>query len=92
MEDKILARKITDKIFEDGFNTYRSFYDMAFNASMQMAEAKDKQYELISKVSHNNGYREAIQNAMDWFYKNCNRLNLDLQTILDFRKIMEEQQ
>ena len=45
MDNYELAKKITDKIFETGFNTYSTFYDMALNAAIQVANIKDEQYK-----------------------------------------------
>ena len=49
------AKKITDRIFESGFNTNRTFYDMAKNAAMEMARWKDEQYK-----EREDGLREII--------------------------------
>ena len=43
MNNEEKAKKITDRIFESGFNTNRTFYDMAKNAAMEMAKFKDNQ-------------------------------------------------
>lgn len=43
MNNEEKAKKITDRIFESGFNTNRTFYDMAKNAAMTMAQWKDEQ-------------------------------------------------
>ena len=43
MNNEEKAKKITDRIFESGFNTNRIFYDMAKNAAMEMAKFKDEQ-------------------------------------------------
>ena len=48
-EDK--AKKITDGIFELGFNTNRTYYDMAKNAAMDMAEWKDEQWRLRAQTA-----------------------------------------
>lgn len=43
MKDNEKAKQIVDRIFECGFNTNRTFYDMALNSAMEMAEWKDEQ-------------------------------------------------
>lgn len=56
------AKKITDRIFESGFNTNRTFYDMAKNAAMEMARWKDEQLEAEKQA--------LIDKACEWLSKN----------------------
>ena len=51
MTDEEKAKKITDRIFESGFNTNRTYYDMAKNAAMDMAEWKDEQWRLRAQTA-----------------------------------------
>jgi len=41
------AKRIVDSIFSTGLNTYRTFYEMAYNSAMEMAEWKDRQFKEI---------------------------------------------
>lgn len=43
MKNEEKAKRIVDRIFESGFNTNRTFYDMALNSAMEIAEWKDSQ-------------------------------------------------
>ena len=56
------AKKITDRIFESGFNTNRTFYDMAKNAAMTMAKWKDEQLEAEKQA--------LIDKACEWLKDN----------------------
>ena len=56
------AKKITDRIFESGFNTNRTFYDMAKNVAMEMARWKDEQLEAEKQA--------LIDKACEWLSKN----------------------
>ena len=42
MTNEQKAKKIVDNIFSTGLNTYRTFYEMAYNSAMAMAKWKDK--------------------------------------------------
>ena len=53
------AKKITDRIFESEFNTNRTFYDMAKNTAMEMAEWKDEQLEAEKQA--------LIDKACEWW-------------------------
>lgn len=46
------AKKIVDSVFKSGLNTNRSFYDMAYNSALEMAQWKDEQFKqlLIDKT------------------------------------------
>ena len=70
------AKKITDRIFESGFNTNRTFYDMAKNAAMEMARWKDEQFKaekqaLIDKACEwwENELTYPTMTKADMFYK-----------------------
>ena len=70
------AKKITDRIFESGFNTNRTFYDMAKNAAMTMAKWKDEQFKaekqaLIDKACEwwENELTYPTMTKADMFYK-----------------------
>ena len=51
MTNEEKAKKITDGIFELGFNANRTYYDMAKNAAMDMAEWKDEQWRLRAQTA-----------------------------------------
>ena len=53
------AKKITDRIFESGFNTNRTSYDMAKDAAMEMARWKDEQLEAEKQA--------LIDKACEWW-------------------------
>lgn len=59
------AKKITDRIFESGFNTNRTFYDMAKNAAMEMARWKDEQLEAEKQA--------LIDKAYEWLRENASK-------------------
>ena len=61
------AKKITDRIFESGFNTNRTFYDMAKNAAMEMARWKDEQLEAEKQA--------LIDKACEWLRNNSYMLD-----------------
>ena len=44
-EEKV--KKIADSVFSSGFNTNRTFYDMAVNTAVAIAEWKDSQPQII---------------------------------------------
>ena len=51
MTDEEKVKQITDRIFKSGFNINRTFYDMAKNAAMDMAEWKDEQWRLRAQTA-----------------------------------------
>ena len=59
------AKKITDRIFESGFNTNRTFYDMAKNAAMEMARWKDEQFKAEKEA--------LINKACEWLRENASK-------------------
>lgn len=73
MNNEEKAKKITDRIFESGFNTNRIFYDMAKNAAMEMAEWKDNQPIMESGGWHTEQPTENGWYLVDTpdFPKNC---------------------
>ncbi len=48
MLDEQNAKKIVDSIFSSGFNTNRTFYEMAYNSAMRMSKWKEEQ--IIAKA------------------------------------------
>ena len=44
------AKKIVDSIFSTGFNIYKTFYEMAYNSAMEMAEWKDKEFWSLDNI------------------------------------------
>ena len=48
MSDEQNAKKIVDSIFSSGFNTNRTFYEMAYNSAMRMSKWKEEQ--IIAKA------------------------------------------
>jgi len=50
------AKKIVDSIFSTGLNTYKTFYEMAYNSAMEMAEWKEQ---------------HIIEKACKWLKNNC---------------------
>lgn len=58
MSDKEKAKQIVDRIFESGFNTNRTFYDMALNSAIEMAEWKEQQ---------------TIEKVCDWLENNASK-------------------
>lgn len=44
MTNEQKAKGIVDNVFESGFNTNRSFYDMAYNSALKVAKWKDEQF------------------------------------------------
>lgn len=49
MNNKEKAKKIVDNVFKSGLNTNRSFYDMAYDSALEMAQWKDEQFKQIVK-------------------------------------------
>lgn len=64
MRNEEKAKKIVDSIFSSGFNTNRTFYEMAYNAAMTMAEWKDRQYPHWNRQDENDIY----DSFDDWNY------------------------
>ena len=83
------AKKITDRIFESGFNTNRTFYDMAKNAAMEMARWKDEQLEVEKQA--------LIDKACEWWeseltYPTMTQAEIDdfvLGRIKEFKQAMK---
>ena len=73
------AKKIVDSIFSSGFNTNRTFYEMAYNSAMEMAEWKEQQM---------------IDKACEWLIENYPTIDGGELYIFikNFRQAMEEQQ
>ena len=44
MTDEEKVKKIVDSIFSTGLNTYRTFYEMAYDSAIKMAEWKEEQF------------------------------------------------
>lgn len=81
MTNEEKAKKIVDNIFSSGFNTNRTFYEMAYNSAMRMAEWKDRQ--MIKKVC-------------EWLKKKCTYIHprtgkeTCVVNLNAFKKAMEE--
>lgn len=45
MNNEEKAKKIVDSVFKSGLNTNRSFYDMAYDSALEMAQWKDEQFK-----------------------------------------------
>lgn len=59
MNNEEKVKKIVDSVFESGLNTNRTFYDMAYNSALEMAQWKDEQFKQIVKdyidLAYNSG-------------------------------------
>ena len=60
MKNKEKAKQIVDRIFESGFNTNRTFYDMALNSAIEMAAYKD------------NEHHKKLASVIDWMEGHIN--------------------
>lgn len=84
------AKKIVDSIFSTGFNTYKTFYEMAYNSAMEMAEWKERQ--MINKTCE--WLRKNIMNYRNWEYNEFHQCveydgSVDIEKMInDFRKAM----
>lgn len=82
LSDKLLATPVEQCMFLDGCQ-YQQAEDQKFI---------DKYVSTADTANYNKGYRKALENAMQWMYKNGSTLNIDTGTIGEFRRTMEEQQ
>lgn len=81
--NKEKAKKIVDSIFSSGFNTNRTFYEMAYNSAMEMAEWKEKQ--MIEKVAK---WLESV-NLEYYAQEIFGNIKTD-ELVEDFKKAMED--
>ena len=49
MNNEEKVKKIVDSVFKSGLNTNRSFYDMAYNSALEIAQWKDEQVKQIQE-------------------------------------------
>lgn len=82
MTNEEKAKKIVDSIFSTGFNTYRTFYEMAYNSAMEIAKWKDeKACEWLEE--HVRDYKYYDPDFADG--------NIDVDDLIyGFKKAMEE--
>ena len=71
MTNEEKAKRITDRIFEDGFNANRTYYDMAKNAAIDIAQWKDVQFktkieDLFNKLE-NESYNDRVKSGFEIF-------------------------
>lgn len=84
------AKKIVDSIFSTGFNIYKTFYEMAYNSAMEMAEWKEQQ--MIDKACEWLG--KNIMNYRNYEYNEFHQCveydgSYDIERMIsDFRKAM----
>lgn len=84
------AKKIVDSIFSTGFNTYKTFYEMAYNSAMKMAEWKEQC--IIKKACE--WLEKNISNYQNWEYNEFHQCveydgSVDIEKMInDFRKAM----
>ena len=82
LSDKLLATPVEQCMFLDGC-LYQQAEDQKFI---------DKYVSTADTANYNKGYRKALENAMQWMYKNASTLNIDTGIIGEFRRTMEEEQ
>lgn len=82
LSNKLLATPVEHCIFLDGC-LYQQVEDQ---------KIIDKYVSIADTANFNKGYRKALENAMQWMCENGGRLNIDTETIVEFRRTLEEQQ
>lgn len=85
MKDKEKARKIVDNIFSTGVNTHVSYYEMAYDSAIRMAEWKEKEM-LDCAVS---AYCECCdtKECEDYLGGECNwKLNFEKKLLKNLKK------
>lgn len=88
MSNEEKARKIVDNIFSTGANTHVSFYEIAYDSAIRMAEWKEHQFSEEKK--------QLIKRAGDWWELMLHQGSPDLQRgielmIEQFKKEMMEE-
>ena len=76
MNNEEKVKKIVDSVFKSGLNTNRSFYDMAYNSALEMAQWKDEQFneqlsnlkdEIQSNLCASSGFNDEYSRG----YQDC---------------------